>query len=501
MPKPLLILVLSLLATTLSWAQTAADSIYVWEEDLPNADIYLPAPPDTASVPFVDDMIQWQWGKTQRNTPRGRQASDESLWLADIMRTIVAQVLELDTISDTTTPALARLLVRSYYTGDRSTAAAKRTYMRTRPFVEMNEDTWGRYDDDFLRTNGSYPSGHSAFGFAVTLAFSEMWPEKQDTLMRRGFQFGENRIITGAHYQSDVNAGYLCGAAAIARAHVNPDFEKDIQAARAEYITLKGLPTDYDPTVDTPLPRGEKILNLPVDTTSYRYLADIMRYWDAKRYYGTEQAEQACQYGNNSIDYLLLLYGNAMDMTLSADDTPAIAQLMSVVIDRAKEAARALKATNFRKRPYVQLGTHTLTPQYDDEERTESSFASGHATLGWALALILAEVAPDHQDALLRLGYDYGQARLIVGFHWATDIEAARIFASAVIARLHADSTILDQIRQARQEYLSANSIDEIRHVTSPTPAFTPTYDLQGRRVAHPAKGIYIIGGRKVWFP
>lgn len=56
----------------------------------------------------------------------------------------------------------------------------------------MNEDTWGKYDSDFLRTNGSYPSGHTAFGWATALAFAEMWPELQDTILRRGVQFGEN---------------------------------------------------------------------------------------------------------------------------------------------------------------------------------------------------------------------------------------------------------------------------------------------------------------------
>ena len=124
--------------------QTAEDTVYVFKSDQPDAGYFLPAPPDTASMDFTDDMLQWQWGKTQRNTPRGSQASRESLWLPAMMRTVMAEVLELDTISDERTPALSRLLLKTYHTGDQSTAVAKEKYMRRRPFARMNEDTWGQ---------------------------------------------------------------------------------------------------------------------------------------------------------------------------------------------------------------------------------------------------------------------------------------------------------------------------------------------------------------------
>lgn len=198
----------------------ADDTVYVFIDDEPDARIYLPAPPDTSSMEFMDDLLQFQWGKTQRNTPRGAQASRESLWTVEMMRVLMAEVLNIDTISDTETPALARLLVKSFNTGKQSTHSAKTNGWRTRPFVQMNDAIWAQYDDDNLRNNSSYPSGHSALGWYTALTFAEMWPELQDTILRRGFQFGENRVIVGAHYQSDVNAGYLCAAAAFARSHI-----------------------------------------------------------------------------------------------------------------------------------------------------------------------------------------------------------------------------------------------------------------------------------------
>ena len=88
--KILLLLLACLLSVNVSARKkprqvVSADTIYVKPYEMPNAGYYLPAPPDTASMDFVDDMIQWQWGKSQRNTPRGRQADLESPWMPYIM--------------------------------------------------------------------------------------------------------------------------------------------------------------------------------------------------------------------------------------------------------------------------------------------------------------------------------------------------------------------------------------------------------------------------------
>ena len=61
---------------------------YITGNQLPNAINYLPAPPDTASMLFVDDFQQWIWGKSLRDTPRGEQASQESLYGTERIATI-----------------------------------------------------------------------------------------------------------------------------------------------------------------------------------------------------------------------------------------------------------------------------------------------------------------------------------------------------------------------------------------------------------------------------
>ena len=467
-------------------------------EDQPNGGVFLPVPPDMASTEYIDDLLQFQWGKTQRNTPRGRQASDESGGTPDAMRMVMAEALSIDVISQDKTPALDRLLTKICNTGDNSTKAAKDKYMRLRPFMQMNDPLWAQYDTDYLRTNGSYPSGHTAFGWATALVFAEMWPELQDTILRRGFQFGENRLIVGAHYQSDVTAGYLCAAASVARAHTNPELEKDILAARAEYARLKGLPEDYDPVTGVDVPHGERILNDPVDTTSYRYISDLTQYWKAKPVRYTERGKRAATEAEYSVEMMCQVFGEAANMKLSAQKTPAIYALLDTVLIKASETADRLKPIRFRKRPFVQLGEPSFVPGDEEKERGKSSFPSGHTNLGWTTALIMAEVAPEYQDEILRRGYEYGYNRLIVGYHWFTDIIATRQVSAALVARLHADAGIRQMIAVARAEYVEQRAAS-VHPVSAPNAsADGHVYTLSGRQATETTRGIVIKDGQKI---
>ena len=123
------------------------DSPYFNLFQLPNPCVYLPAPPDTASVLFVNDFQQFIWGKSVRNTARGQQASWESLYGADRMATVFSEAMGM-TISKEATPAIYRFIKRVGETGNQATSRAKRRYMRVRPFARMNEHVASRFDDE-----------------------------------------------------------------------------------------------------------------------------------------------------------------------------------------------------------------------------------------------------------------------------------------------------------------------------------------------------------------
>ena len=69
------------------------------------------------------------------------------------------------------------------------------------------------------------------------------------------------------------------------------------------------------------------------------------------------------------------------------------------------------------------------------------------------MALLLAEINPAAQDALLKYGYEWSQSRVIAGYHWQSDIEASKAVVTAVFARLHAEEAFLADMKKARDEF------------------------------------------------
>ena len=89
-------------------------------------------------------------------------------------------------------------------------------------------------EEGYLRTNGSYPSGHSSIGWLWALVLTEIAPDRTDAILQRGRAFGQSRGICGVHWKSDIEAGRIIGAATFARLQSNPLFGAQLEAARAE---------------------------------------------------------------------------------------------------------------------------------------------------------------------------------------------------------------------------------------------------------------------------
>ena len=205
---------------------------------MPNAVHFLPAPPDTASAAFQYDKAQYRWGKEQRkDSTRLAIAVNDAIWSIDNICKIYSGVLGFE-ISEQNAPAIYRMLTLGLLTTDQAGKLPKNHYMRTRPYVFYNEPTIYPSDEAWLRTNGSYPSGHTILGWSAALLLTEMAPDKADTIMARGYMYGQSRVIAGYHWQSDVDAARLVASAAVARLHADKRFIKLMKKARREYLKL-----------------------------------------------------------------------------------------------------------------------------------------------------------------------------------------------------------------------------------------------------------------------
>ena len=211
---------------------------YFTVQEMPDAVQYLPAPPDSASMCFAYDTAQYQWGKRMRHPPRGQQAKDDADYGIYRMATIFSPAIGI-TISPNTTPQLWKLLIDATYTAGRGCDIAKAHYSRPRPYMYFNEPTLVPQDEEVLRHNGSYPSGHTTLGWVTALLLVEICPEKENEILRIGYEYGQSRVIAGYHWQSDVTAGRLVASSCFARLHTSKAFLKQMKKAQKEFNKVR----------------------------------------------------------------------------------------------------------------------------------------------------------------------------------------------------------------------------------------------------------------------
>ena len=150
---------------------------------------------------------------------------------------------------------------------------------------------------------------------------------------------------------------------------------------------------------------------------------------------------------------MALIFGEVMGINISVTNTPAIYTLIQNIRYKSVDMVNQIKWVYFRARPYVQLHESTPVPGKENTYKDNSSYPSGHACFGWSVALALAEVAPARQNQILNRAWHFGYNRVIVGYHWPTDVDAGRLIAASLIAHMHTDSEFANHIKQAQAEY------------------------------------------------
>lgn len=201
--------------------------------DLPDSLALLPAPPSKGSAAFARDEDARRKARKYRTTARWKlAASDADLGFPHAAGTYSCAAGVA--ISKEGTPRTYALLGKSLIDIGLSTYGAKDHYKRTRPFVMHPAGTCFPKDEPALRTDGSYPSGHSAVGWGWALILAELVPDRANAILQRGRDFGQSRIVCGVHWQSDVDAGRVIASATVARLHADARFREEMDAARQE---------------------------------------------------------------------------------------------------------------------------------------------------------------------------------------------------------------------------------------------------------------------------
>lgn len=202
------------------------------------------------------------------------------------------------------------------------------------------------------------------------------------------------------------------------------------------------------------LPDSVLLLGAPPAAGSAAFAADEEFHRATRKLRDTPRWTQAIKDAELRFPQAAQVFSCALDLPISEQATPHLNMLLRRVRMDSSRANDRAKSQYKRPRPFMVTGE---TP-CSKEQSSPDSYPSGHASIGWAWALVLAEIAPEQANQILLRGLEFGSSRVVCGVHWRSDIEAGRTVGASTVSRLHGDPVFTAQMAFARREIVAARA-------------------------------------------
>ena len=146
------------------------------------------------------------------------------------------------------------------------------------------------------------------------------------------------------------------------------------------------------------------------------------------------------------------IFSCALEAPIDEKGTPALYRLLRRSLTDAGLSTYPAKNKYQRARPFTVNLEPFCTPDEKDHLMTDGSYPSGHTSIGWAWALILAEIAPDRASQILARGRAFGESRLVCNVHWNSDVAEGRVVGAMAVAEMHTAAEFLMDLEAAKAE-------------------------------------------------
>ena len=245
-----IIFILLILYSTIIFAEEG----FLSEDDLPNSFLILAPFPDMDPIPGSEDIFYPNFAEDKVITealfregeflngqivPLDRQ--EEAKLDADTSEDYYIKIF-VNSLNIMNKQKVIDELKRSHIiakvTTDakKSTEIGKDTFQRERPYAyyDTTSCTGNTKVSDPDKATHSYPSAHSTRGMVVAHVLADMLDDPNDKshairekVLSRGMRYGDNRIICGAHWRSDIEAGRILASAVYEKLNNNEEFKKE----------------------------------------------------------------------------------------------------------------------------------------------------------------------------------------------------------------------------------------------------------------------------------
>jgi acid phosphatase (class A) len=208
-----------------SGVATTGKHLYFLSPDSINFKTLLTPPPANDSVQTHDE-IAWMLELQNTRTPEQiARAKNEVRLNVFLFSNVLGSWFNPDDL-----PLTTKFLRQAGDDDAFFTDEAKKYFLRPRPFT---------LDPRLkpcvhLETSWSYPSGHTTHAIVWGVILSTMFPEHRDEIMARAYQIGDDRVIGGVHFPSDVAAGHVLGFVVAEALLANPEFQAEMEKAKQE---------------------------------------------------------------------------------------------------------------------------------------------------------------------------------------------------------------------------------------------------------------------------
>jgi acid phosphatase (class A) len=148
------------------------------------------------------------------------------------------------------------------------------------------------------------------------------------------------------------------------------------------------------------------------------------------------------------------MFAGVMGPGFDLDRLPATKALFHTVRTEEKAAADRAKDHFRRNRPWIT--DPSLHPCSTDDE-PQSSYPSGHTSMGYSMGAILARLVPAKAPAILARSADYAHGRLVCEVHFPGDVVAGQAFGMMIAERLMEQPAFERQFTAASGELAAAH--------------------------------------------
>ncbi len=251
------------------------------------------------------------------------------------------------------------------------------------------------------------------------------------------------------------------------------------------------------------LPNMANILPAPPEFESARFVADQSQHlWGKLMRLDEARCAQAQRDAVYSMQTIIDEFGGIFGLEITKEGTPEIYSILQDVCASCDSIYSDAKAYFNRKRPYAYYNEGTIVPEKEEKHRNEGSYPSGHTVLGWTSALLLADINQSNEamEGLLARGYEFGQSRVIAGYHWQSDVDAGRMAGSVLYQLIRNHERFIEQLAKARAEFAEktghSTQIPEAPHAQQQNSS-ARVYRLDGTPANDSSHGVLIQNNQK----